>query len=116
MRLPEGIQERVNDYYEQKRKSLFILGDESLTMLAPTLIEQINSHNIQEILSKNPIFACDEDDRNAMIIAQAFKNSLYIPGDVLIKQHDFDKDVFVVLSGAVEVVREHKEMPYEEFR
>jgi hypothetical protein len=69
MRLPEPIQERVNDYYEQKQNSLFILGNESLTMLAPTLIEQINSHNISDVLKCNPLFACDEDDRNAKIIS-----------------------------------------------
>ena len=85
-------------------------------MLAPTLVEQINSHNIAEVLAKNKIFACDDDDRNARHISQAFVNSLFIPGDVLIKQHDYDQSVFVILNGAVEVVREHKELSYDEYR
>lgn len=34
----------------------------------------------------------------------------------MIKQHDFDQSVFVILNGAVEVVREHKELSYDEYR
>jgi hypothetical protein len=43
-------------------------------------------------------------------------NSLFIPGDVLIKQHDFDQSVFIILDGAVEVVREQKEISFDEFK
>ena len=76
LRLEESLQVRILDYYECLKKSEYIVGNQSIKILAPSLQEKIADHQLNKILDKVPLLnnsSKDSDKRLAMMFSKFTK-------------------------------------------
>lgn len=111
LRLPEDLQDRVLQYYDQMNEANYIKNEQIYDTISPSLKDAVklfqNNKSIKEISFLNIA--------NISQI-ESFWSSLemmfYLPGDIVIKQGEENQYLYVVNSGIVEVILEHRDFAY----
>jgi hypothetical protein len=81
MRLPEDIQIRILDYYECFKKSKYIIGNQNIKILSPSLQEKVALHQLKIILKEIPVLQ-STDTRLAIMFSKFTKIHIFLPGKV----------------------------------
>jgi hypothetical protein len=102
--IPAHLRKRVNDYYcylwrrQKGIQETDILGD-----LSTSLRTEIALYLNKDIVSKVPFFSCCESGFISVLVTM-LKPQVSSPGEYIIRQGDFGREVYFMSKGWVEVI------------
>ncbi|CAI2370102.1 unnamed protein product [Moneuplotes crassus] len=104
IKIPEHLQRRVLDYYDETIESKLIWSNEFFNYLSSTDAETIKNYQIKNTLHKLS-FINRKNKKELEKFCRNLEHSFYLPDDIIIKQGYFNNDFYFLHQGLLEVVQ-----------
>jgi len=115
LRIPEHIQRRVLDYYDEVLDGKFIKNQDLFETLSSNLSGKIKYYEIRESVMKLD-FMNTTNLREIEKFVQMVSIKFYLAGDILIKQDEKNEKFFYIHKGMVEVFQHSEDFLYFDYQ
>lgn len=115
LRIPEPIQNRVIEYYDQMLDSMFVKSPEIYNYLSTTMGDGIKFFQIRQSVT-NISFINGNHMRQIENFVSNLKISFYLPGDIILKQGCNNDKFYYIHKGIVEVLQHPSDFAYFDFQ
>lgn len=115
LRIPEHVQRRVLEYYEELIEGKFVKNPEMYKLLSTNMTEFIKLYQIKESV-KGLSFIDHTNLQQIEKFAACTSISFYLPGDIIIRQGEQNSKLYYVHEGIVEVIQHDVDFLYFDHR
>lgn len=116
LRLPEDIQSRVLQYYDELTKANFIITECQLySLLSPHLSNVIKLFQIHDTLKKVSFIQIDSV-REVESFATKCSVNYFLAGEIILKQGGFNDQLFIIIEGLAEVINEKRDFIFFDYK
>lgn len=115
LRLPEDIQNRVIDYYDETTESMFVKNPEVYNHLSTSMSDFIKLYQIRNSVHDLK-FINGQNLRQVESFVTCLQVSFFMPSDIIIKQGSKNDTFYYVHEGLLEVVQENADFAFFDYR
>ena len=109
LRLPRDVQRRVSNFYDYMwHRNQCLEQDAFLSEVSNTLAAEINLFRHRELIHNVAFFRVIPEPACVVKLCQALETHFYLPGDFIVKEGEYGEEMYMLASGAAEVLVNNK--------
>ena len=109
--LPESVQDRVHEYYDEVTEATYIKNSLVYEMISPQLADMVKLFQLKTTIVGLP-FLNQNNVRQIESFCRNIELSFHLPGEIVVKQGTQNDSFYYVVKGFVEIILEHHNFDY----
>jgi len=111
LRIPEDVQNRVLEYYDEVTKAMYVKNTGVYSYLSTNMSDFVKLYQVRESIM-NLSFINYSNKRQVESFVSKMQVSFYLPGDIIVKQGQKTTKFYYIHKGFVEVIQEKWDYVY----
>lgn len=114
LRIPEHLQNRVIDYYDEILESMFVNNSDVYNHLSTPVADFMKLYQIRNSVNELK-FINSHNMRQIENFVSELKIAFYLPSDIIVKEGHKNDKFFYIHTGLVEVIQEHTDFAFFDY-